>query len=402
MKWYMSRLPPIESAYLETSHLVMAHGQTHGQGAASASTSSVLSGSNSSRYADHSPHRARRRWPFAPAVLGVMFAAVAVPAALLYAAQPHQPNMSQDQQQQMAMYIDENNQQQGNLVAANQGNQGTDGNQEYTDAALADTENAIDGTPLVADANASDGAMGEGIGPVVDADLTTQAELASSASNVKNKTYAYHLTLAQGFLKKAIDLSQKVQGVQTDGQKAEIKRYLDQSLESANKAIESDAREGSGFLVRARIYKTGAVLDPTLTELSDQDLQIARALGIDNNYLSKGQDVYDLLPTQQATDLAGAPIVADPESGNDDTVSTQTNANAQTGTVNLPAGQIEIAVDLPGLAAGQSIQVNSAAGQDAAGATFIVKSQEVGKGFTLQSSRAIDHDVTLEWRVISQ
>jgi len=402
MKWYMSRLPPIESAYLETSHLVMAHDQgvAGGTAGAGAPISSVLSGDNSSRYVDKSPsQRARWRLPVAPALLGVLFAAIAVPAALLYAAQPHQPNMSQDQQQQMAMYIDENNQQQGNLVAANQG---ADGNQEYTDATLTGAENAIDETPLLTDANASDGAMGEGIGPIVDADLTTQAELASSASNVKNKTYAYHLTLAQGFLKKAIDLSQNSQGAQSEGQKAEIKKYLDQSLESANKAIESDAREGSGFLVRARIYKTGAVLDPTLTELSDQDLQIARALGIDSNYLTEGQDVYDLLPTQQATDLAGAPIIADPESGNDSTVATETNDNSQTGTIIMPTGKTEITVNLPSLTAGQSIQVNSTPDQDTAGATYMVKSQEVGTGFTIQSSQAVDHDVMIEWRVISE
>ena len=360
-------LPPIETAHLETSHLMSSE----------APAVSAVPVTSNSRYVAQQP-RKRLRLPVSPLVMGVVFTAMALPTFFLYVVQPRQPNISKDQQQKMAMYLDENKQAQQNMVAS--ASETNDSNGEYVQAALTGADEAIEESPLAA---------------------TADANLAAS-SNVKNKTYAYHLTLAQGYLKKAIDLSKQFQGSQTEQQKADIKKYLDQALESANQAIESDAREGAGFLVRARIYKTGAVLDPSLTELSDQDLQISRALGIDSNYLDQSTDVYDLLPTQQATDLAGAPIVADPEEGNTDTVATETNTNAQAGNVVLTAGQTEVSVSLPGLQAGQTIQITAAAGQDTAGSTFIVKNQTVGEGFTLQATQALDHDVTLEWRVISQ
>ncbi len=357
-------LPPLESAHIETSHLAMP-GQVLAQSAPATPPSR-------SRLA-----LPRRRFSVPPALMGVAFAAIAIPALFLYIVQPRQPKMTQEQQQKMAMYLDENKQSQEGMVAA-----APQQNGQYVAADLtsADTAGAVDDGNLIA---------------------TADANLASAP--VKNKTYAYHLTLAQGFLKKAIELSKQTSGAsQTEQQKQEIKKYLDQALESANAAIEADAREGAGFLVRARIYKTGSVLDTSLTELSDQDLQISRALGVDSNYLDKSQDIYDLLPTQQANDLANAPIVADAEEGNDASVSASTVGNAQTGTVVLPTGQTEVAVSLPSLTGSQSVQVEAAAGESTGGATFIIKNRTAGTGFTIESTQAVDHNVTLEWRIINQ
>lgn len=364
----MSGLPPIESAHLETAHL-----QSWGQVDSAVNQALGVSSTHAARYRTADTPSRRRRLPVSPLITGVVLVAISLPTAFLYLAQPHQPTMDDSQQQKMAMYLDENKQAQQQMVASAQEDQA------YMPATLTGADTAIDETPLTA---------------------TTDANLVASNPNVKNKTYAYHLTLAQGFLKKAIDLSQQTTGNQSEQQKADIKKFLDQALEEANKAIEADAREGAGFLVRARVYKTSAVLDPSLSELSDQDLQIARALGIDSNYLDSGSDVYDLLPTQQATDLAGAPVIADPEEGNQDTVTTATDANAQTGTVVMSANQTETTVSLPSLQDGQTLQVEASAGQDTGGATFIIKSQTAGQGFTVQSTQALDHDVTLQWRVI--
>jgi len=359
-------LPPLESAHIETSHLPMPD----------ASFGQVLASLSPSPSAKTTARSTRRRFSVPPALMGVGFAAVAIPALFLYVVQPRQPQMSQDQQQKMAMYLDENKQAQQGMVAA-----ATNENGQYVAANLtsADTAGAVDDGNLIA---------------------TADANLASA--NVKNKTYAYHLTLAQGFLKKAIDLSKQTGTAQTEEQKQEIKKYLDQSLESANAAIEADAREGAGFLVRARIYKTGSVLDTSLTELSDQDLQISRALGIDSNYLDKSQDIYDLLPTQQASDLAGAPIVADAEDGKTASVSGSTVDNAETGTIVLPTGQTQITVALPSLTDTQSVQVAPVSGENTGGATFIIKNRTAGSGFTIESTQAVDHNVTLEWRIINQ
>jgi hypothetical protein len=374
----MSGLPPLETAQLSTAHLVEAGSAVTPALPQTNYSASPQAGNPFSSFFNRSTTtitqtKASKRFsPTIPPLLAFMlFAAVALPTTFLYLVQPHPPTVSADDQKKMAMYLNETRQAQ-NLAQAQAA-------QQQGQVAGASTTNAN-----------SD---------VTQANLTS-SEAMNIDANVKNKTYAYHLTLSQGFLRKAIELSQQTKTNQTPAQKEEIKKYLDQALESANKAIEADAREGAGFLIRARIYKTSSVFDTKLTEMSDQDLLIARALGIDSNYLDKNQDIYDLLPTQQATDVANAPIIADPESGNDSTVTTQTDANATTGTVTLPAGQTSIKVSAPHLTSEQTLQVSPITGERADGAIFAIQNRN-NEGFTISSTTALSHDIALEWRAIS-
>lgn len=365
-------LPPLETASIQTAHL-------RDEVPVTAQAAPLSNRSQAHRWLSVSKATSSWRTNASPLIMGALFLTILLPVGFLYLVQPRQPQLTPAQQQQMAMYLDENKQTQQLVANASADNSDRD---NYVEATL---------TGSTAATNSED----------EDKEAASVAAQLADSGKVKNKTYAYHLTLAQGFLRKAIDLSRDSQTAQTSQQQADIKKYLDQALASANQAIEADAREGSGFLVRARIYKTGAVLDPDLTELSDQDLQIARALGIDSNYLDQDDDIYDLLPTQQATELANAPIVADAEEGQDQTVSTSASANAESGTLQWTAGQETAQVEFPSLKAGQTIQVNPAAGQDAGGASFYIKSQKEAEGFTIATTQAPANDITVEWRVIT-
>jgi len=228
------------------------------------------------------------------------------------------------------------------------------------------------------------------------ADLT-DAELAG-AGDGENKSFNYYLTLSKGFLNKAIELSRSTAtaGTQSEEEKTEILANLEKALDNANTAIDLDSRQGSAFLLRARIYKTASVIRPELAEKSEQDLQIARALGVDTAALDSS-DPLDYVPTQQADSGTGA-IVADAEEGSDSTVGSETNSNAQTGQAVLQPGSDTVYVVFPGLTTNMQLSVSPAGGTaNAQGLTYTIQSRKEGKGFTIQSSAPVEENVTLDW-----
>lgn len=234
----------------------------------------------------------------------------------------------------------------------------------------------------------------------------TTAELASTAPTTGSpteKVYAYQLALGQGFLKKAVDLSQQSRTGQTDTQRNAILQSLDQALQAINKAIELDPAQGAGFLVRARIYKTAAVIKPELSANSEQDLTIARALGVNANLLGTDTSILEFLPTEQATNLAGAPVVADAEEGNQTTVTGSSAGNASTGRVTLAAGQNTLTINYPGLKPTESLRIDVLdRAQNTRNALFSVVNRVDGQGFTIQSSQPLENNIELEWRAIHE
>ncbi|MCD8484803.1 hypothetical protein LRY65_00510 [Candidatus Woesebacteria bacterium] len=247
----------------------------------------------------------------------------------------------------------------------------------------------------------------------VDAQLvsatTSSPETNSTATDLVNsqvilsteqKAYRYHLTLAQGFLRKAIQLSQSTAGTQTNADRDSIMQYLDEALAAANTAIDLDPTNGLGFLLRARIYTTASAINPELAAKGDQDLVIAQALGVqDVNILE--ESVLDQLPTQQANNnLASGPIVADAEEGSDTTIGTKTADNALQGEVVLPAQQTEIFVPFTGLTDTMQITVEVSPNSASQPHTpFRVSSRKSGEGFTIQSFNPLEENVTLFWRI---
>lgn len=217
-----------------------------------------------------------------------------------------------------------------------------------------------------------------------------QADLASTDAGAESDSaYQYALTLAQGYLNKAVDLSRSSQSRQTDEDKQEILALIDTALQHANQAIDRQPRDGTGFLVRARIYMTASVLKPELAALADQDRQIAVALGANAALLD--QNPLELLPTQQAQ-TNNAPIIADPESGDTANTSASTTTNAEHGRVVLPAGESSVWVNaiLPesGTMSARSIALTSSA---------YTVSERNSTGFRIVASQPLDTDTEIEW-----
>lgn len=234
-------------------------------------------------------------------------------------------------------------------------------------------------------------------------DPTSQTDLASSSNIVlssEQKAYRYNLTLAQGFLRKAIQTSQETASTQTANDKNTILSYLEQALTAANTAVDLDPTNGLGFLLRARIYKTASTIQPELAAKGDQDLTIAQALGVQDIDILN-ENVLDHLPTQQATNLAGGPVIADTEEGSNTVVQTGTTNNSRQGEVVLPANQTEIFVPFTQLTDTMKISVQVSPNSPSRPHTPLrVSSRKNGQGFTIQSFNSLNENVTLFWRIV--
>jgi hypothetical protein len=282
--------------------------------------------------------------------------AIAIPAALLWYGQPSSPTLTANSRELMSSYLAES------------------------------------GRTPIAQADSST--------PAPSASPSPTAELASTPTGQDG--YGYQLSLAQGFLTKAITYSQTSAATQTEGDRQQILGFLQQALESANRAIELAPTQGLGFLVRARVYKTAAVVKPELEKMAQQDLTIARALGIDaNNPLVNSPDALQYLPTEQAQDLANAPVIASPEEGNTASTSGIASANTQEGTVVIRMGERTASVDFPGLTSNMTLRADPVDPmQNRQNAIFSIATRTEGQGFTIQSNVPLDQDVTLQWRAI--
>lgn len=204
--------------------------------------------------------------------------------------------------------------------------------------------------------------------------------------------FNYQLSLAQGFLTKAITRSQQTATGQTEADRQQVLAYLQQALDAANQAIDSAPTQGLGFLVRARVYKTAAAVKPELTAMAEQDLAIARALGVSSDQLAAPNPL-EYLPT----------VVAAPEEGNQASVSGETGNNAQSGRVILAQGNRIVDVSFPGLSPLMSLRVDPVdPSQNAQNAIFTVVSRVEGSGFTIQSTVPVANDIVLEWRAITE
>lgn len=233
--------------------------------------------------------------------------------------------------------------------------------------------------------------------------LAAELVSAPAANSPTEKVYAYQVVLAQGFLKKAVDLSQQSRNSQTENQRTAIMQSLDQALQAVNKAIELDPTQGAGFLIRARIYKTATVLQPELAAKSEQDLLIARTLGVNSELLGTDTSALELLPTEQAQNLASAPVIADAEEGTQTNVTSNFQGNALSGKTTLAAGQTLIQVAYPELKATQSLRVDVIdKSQNPSHILFSIVNRVDGQGFTIQASRAPENNIDLEWRAIHE
>jgi hypothetical protein len=230
---------------------------------------------------------------------------------------------------------------------------------------------------------------------IADNNATGKPSALLTAANA-SPGYNYQLSLAQSFLKKAVDLSQTSSDYQS------VLTTLEQALSAVNKAIDLDGRQGAGFLVRARIFKTASVIKPELAQASEQDLTIARTLGFDANQVNP-QDPLQYMPTEQATHTAGIPVVASPEETKAKTVGQTASNNVLTGEIVMAAHSQSVEVDFPTLQDSDQVRVSLKDGSTAPNnITVSVGSRTSGKGFTILSTEAPTSSLTLVWTVLRE
>ena len=159
-----------------------------------------------------------------------------------------------------------------------------------------------------------------------------------------NNSFEYEISLANGFLKKAVELSNTA-GEQTIEQKDMIIQLLGQAMEASNRAIKLNPNSPDGYTSRGRIYQVTSAVKPEMKTLADQDFEKAKQLGSPSPTSAPStKNPLELLPTEQAQSKSTA-MIAGPEDGKKkETVQGAAEQNAKRGTVTLEAGKSEVVV----------------------------------------------------------
>lgn len=221
------------------------------------------------------------------------------------------------------------------------------------------------------------------------------AEVTTATTQDSTQGYSYEVALANGFLKKAIELSNSTT-TQTADDKQKIVQLLTQALEAANRAIQLNPTHPDGYTSRGRIYQATSVVKPEMKTLADQDFAKASALGSANpTQAPTAANPAELLPTEQAQGRSTA-MIAGPEQGNQkETVTAETQQNAKRGTAALAAGKSEITVSYP--AVKDTTQLYVTAENNPENLTIYVKNKEAGTGFTIASTSAPSAPLEITW-----
>jgi len=224
---------------------------------------------------------------------------------------------------------------------------------------------------------------------------TIQAAQAEPIASPASQTFEYEISLANGFLKKAVNLSNASE-VQTPKEKEMIIVLLNQALEAANRAIGINPNDPSGYTSRGHIYQTTSAIKPEMKQLADQDFAHATSLGASNpTQVAPVKNPMELLPTEQATGTSAA-MIAEPQNGKTkETVQGETEKNATRGTVMFEAGKTEVFVPYTQVKDTTQLYVN--AEKNPENLTLYVKNKEAGRGFTVASTVAPNSPLDITW-----
>ncbi|HAV15476.1 MAG TPA: hypothetical protein DCX25_04035 [Candidatus Pacebacteria bacterium] len=226
----------------------------------------------------------------------------------------------------------------------------------------------------------------------------TQASTNSlaDAQNTQSNDLNYELSLANGFLQKAVDLSNATTD-QTPQDKETIVGYLNQALEAANRAMSLAPDDARGYSSRGRVYQAISAIKPEVKPLADSDFAKAQQLGAQNpTSAPETQNPTEYLPTQQASEnYALNSIIAGPQEQLSTTVTGQSDANAQKGHVALEAGKTDVVVSYPQVKDTTQLYVTTDKNPD--GVTLYVKNKEAGTGFTIGATAPPSAPLDITW-----
>ena len=210
-----------------------------------------------------------------------------------------------------------------------------------------------------------------------------------------SQSFEYELSLANGFLKKAVEISNRSE-VQTVEEKDMIVQLLNQGLDASNRAIDMNPNNPEGYTSRGRIYQATSVIKPEMKTLADQDFAKASSLGSPNpTQAPETKNPLELLPTEQAQGQATAMIAGPGDTKTKETVQGSAEQNAVRGTITLPAGAVEVTVPYPQVQ--DTTQLYVTAEKNPENLTLYVKNKQAGVGFTVAATSAPTAPVDITW-----
>lgn len=227
------------------------------------------------------------------------------------------------------------------------------------------------------------------------AETPVQTAQVESTATPAPQNYEYEVSLANGFLKKAIEFSNSTTA-QTVEDKDMIVLLLNQALEAANRAVSINPNDPAGYMSRGRIYQVTSVVKPEMKQLADQDFAKASSLGAPNPTQAPAtKNPMDLLPTEQAASKSTA-MIAGPEDGKTkETVQGEAEKNAKRGSVTLEAGKSEVFV--PYMQVKDTTQLYVTAEKNPENLPIYVKNKQAGVGFTVATTSAPNSPLDITW-----
>jgi hypothetical protein len=222
------------------------------------------------------------------------------------------------------------------------------------------------------------------------------ADLAN-ANSTSTLNIEYELSLAQGFLKKAVALSNSAT-TQTVQDKQQIIEYLNEALDASNRAVSLAPEDARAYSTRGRIYQATAAIKPEMKSLADKDFAKAKDLGSSNPTASATtKNPVELLPTEQAQNTSAAQaMIAAPEEEKQQTTATTATSNTLKGTVELTAGKTEVFVSNTTITDTTQIVVTAKTSDT----NVFVKQKQTGKGFTIGTTSAPPSNVEVSWKIV--
>ena len=230
------------------------------------------------------------------------------------------------------------------------------------------------------------------------ASSTSPSYTLTNTKPTQTSSYSYELSLAQGFLQKAVQLSNANQP-QSEEDKAQIVEYLNQALLASNRAVQLDPLDHRAFTIRARIYKATSVMKPENAALADADLAKAKELGAPDTSIQNEAPALEQLPTQTAQSPIQA-LIAAPESSASAETSSTISSNSTSGKATIYKDLEAVFVSAPQTKADSTITAEILG--EAYNLQTYIKNKRDQEGFTIGLTGPAPKDIQISWTIVTK
>ena len=216
----------------------------------------------------------------------------------------------------------------------------------------------------------------------------------------------YYLSASGEYLRRARELSNKLGMNQTNADKQEIITLLNQSLLMANNAVVFYPSAPESYAVRAKIFETISVLDPSASEKAQKDKIIATELGENKAPVIPPADLIRYEPIEEAS-LLNQVAIALPQEDRVGELDGEKEDNAEKGTITIPAGQTQVIVKSSSITPENLVYFTplgnllSSILSLTSKTTCEVQEKDCLGSFTLAISQALPHDLAIDWWIVN-